>query len=127
MAYLKRTAAFQWAGKSITYNKNFEMPYEVDAKRVTDKYREHDNLVHERKIVYRFQIGDVDDPEVYAAQPILDWQKSEHGQWIMEHGLDPTYHFIADPATYAYQVTITAHITPKRWTEYCLKFDKYVY
>ena len=125
--YLKRTAAFQWAGKSITFNNNSPKPIETDAKRVMNKYQVHNNEVHERRLVYKFQLGDVEDPEIYASQPILDWQNSEHGRWVMEHGLDPTFHIIADYMTYSYVINITAHITPKRWTEYCLKFDKFVF
>lgn len=126
MAYLKRTAAFQWSGKSITFDNTFT-PIELDAKRAMDKYRVHDDQIHERRLVYRFQLSDVEDPEIYAAQPILEWQKSDHGQWVMTHGLDPTFHIISDYTTYCYIVNVTAHITPKRWTEYCLRFDKFVF
>jgi hypothetical protein len=66
-------------------------------------------------------MGDVDDVEIYIASPIYDWQQTDHGKWVMTHGKDPAYHIHADPITYGYQVTITAHITPKRWTEYILR------
>lgn len=98
---------------------------EIDAKRVTNQYQIHNNEVHERRIVYRFALADVEDPEIYAAKPILDWKNSEHGKWVMEHGLDPTFHIHTDYAQFGYIVIVTAHITPKRWTEYCLRFDKY--
>lgn len=126
MSGMKRTAAFQWAGKSITFDNKFN-PIEMDAKRVMNKYQVHNDEVHERRLVYRITLGDVEDPEIYAAQPLLDWQNSEHGKWIMAHGLDTTYHIVADYMHYGYVVNVTAHITPKRWTEYCLKFDKFVF
>lgn len=102
------------------------MPMELDAKRVMDKYREHNNEIYERRIVHRFALSDVEDPEIYAAQPIRNWQETEHGKWVMEYGLDPTFHIHADYAQFGYIVIVTAHITPKRWTEYCLRFDNHV-
>jgi len=85
------------------------------------KYRLHNNEVYERRIVHRFRLGDVEDPEIYMASPIYDWQQTEQGKWVMKNGLDPTYHLNIDHLTYGYAVTITAHITPKRWTEYVLR------
>ena len=40
-------------------------------------------------VVYEFKIGDVEDPEIYAAEPLWKWQQSEAGKWIMEHSLEP--------------------------------------
>lgn len=124
MAYIKRNQSLHWDDKSFTFG---EEKIEVNAQRVMDKYRVHNNEVHERRTVHKFQLSDVEDPELYAAKPILDWQNSDHGQWIMKHSLDPTFHIRTDYAAFGYSVVITAHISPKRWTEYCLKFDKFVY
>jgi hypothetical protein len=88
----------------------------------TQKYQVYDNEVYERRVIHKFRLGDCEDPEIYVAQPIYEWQQTEHGKWVMKHGRDPTYHLHADPITYGYQVVITSHITPKRWTEYCLRF-----
>jgi hypothetical protein len=88
----------------------------------TQKYQVYDNEVYERRTVHKFSMGDCEDPEIYVAQPIYEWQKTEHGKWVMEHSRDPTYHLMADQFNYGYAVLITAHITPKRWTEYCLRF-----
>ena len=30
-------------------------------------------------LVHEFIIGDVEDPEIYAADPLLKWQESEEG------------------------------------------------
>lgn len=87
------------------------------------KYSLHGDQVYERKRIHTFRIGDCDDPEIYAAQPILEWQATEMGLWVMEHTLDPTFHIVLDPMTYGYRVAITAHVTPKRWTEFCLRFS----
>jgi hypothetical protein len=93
----------------------------MDSTKTPRKFQVYDDEVYERRIVHRFTMGDVDDVEVYMAQPIYEWQQTEHGQWVMKNGKDPTYHINADPVTYGYQIVITAHITPKRWTEYILR------
>lgn len=86
------------------------------------KYRVHDDEVYERHIVHRFKMSDVEDPDLYVAQPIYEWQQTEQGKWVMKYGRDPQYHMYMEPTYYGYAVAITAHITPKRWTEYCLRF-----
>lgn len=88
----------------------------------TQKYQVYDNEVYERRTIHKFRMGDCEDPELYVAQPIYEWQQTEHGKWVMKHGKDAQYHMHMDPMNYGYQVVITAHITPKRWTEYCLRF-----
>ncbi len=88
----------------------------------TQKYQVYNDEVYERRLIHKFRMSDCEDPEIYVAQPIYEWQQTEHGKWIMEHGKDPTYHLHADPITYGYMVSITAHIKPKHWTEYCLRF-----
>lgn len=90
--------------------------------KTSQKYHVHNNEVHERRVVHSFIMGDVEDPELYAAQPIYEWQQTEMGKWVMKHGLDPQFHIVMEPITYGYRITITAHITPKRWTEFALKF-----
>ena len=93
----------------------------MDTQKQLQKYQVYDDNVYERHIVHRFTMGDVDDVEIYIASPIYEWQQTEHGKWVMKHSKDPQYHVNADPITYGYQVVITAHITPKRWTEYVLR------
>ena len=34
--------------------------------------------------VHTFNMGDVEDPEIYVAGPLFDWQQTEKGKWIME-------------------------------------------
>lgn len=89
--------------------------------KTSQKYRVYNNNVYEQRIVHKFFMGDVEDPELYCAQPIYEWQQTDHGKWVMSHGLDPTFHIHPDAISYGYQIVITAHITPKRWTEYVLR------
>ncbi len=93
----------------------------MNTEKKLQKYQVYDDHVYERRVVHKFTMGDVDDVEIYIAQPIYEWQQTDHGKWVMKNGRDPQYHINADPISYGYQVVITAHITPKRWTEYVLR------
>lgn len=44
-------------------------------------------------VFHSFLMGDVEDPELYSAGPIMEWQKTDQGQWVMEHCADPQYRF----------------------------------
>ena len=41
---------------------------------------------------HRFNIGDVEDPDIVIAGPMLEWQETAKGQWVMEHARDLRYH-----------------------------------
>ena len=46
-----------------------------------------------KTVVHRFQMGDVEDPDLYAAQPLWEWQQSEMGAWVMERSVEtPIWH-----------------------------------
>ena len=60
-----------------------------------------------RKITFHtFRMGDVEDPEIYAAQPIYEWQQTEQGKWVMEHCADPVYNIGPDPSYLGYKITL---------------------
>ena len=74
-------------------------------------------------IVHQFRIGDVEDPDLYAAQPLWEWQQSEMGQWVMNHAVDqPEWHRQADHLTYGYGYIVTAKLTAKDYTYWILKW-----
>lgn len=73
-------------------------------------------------VVHEFKMGDVDEPDLYAAQPLYEWEKSEFGQWVMKHAADtPTWHRHVDPVTYGYQYRITAKFMGPALTEMLLR------
>ena len=110
------------AGQSFTFTKkNGELSLQSNMP-AKQKFIVINDEVYERKRVHQFRMGDVEDPGLYAAHPIYEWQQTEHGKWVMEHTYEPTFHIIQEPITYGYLISITAHVTPKRWTEYCLRF-----
>ena len=74
-------------------------------------------------VVYQFVMGDVEDPDLYAAEPIWKWQQTEAGQWIMENAVEqPSWHRITDYNTFGYRYQIRATLRPIDATWYLLKW-----
>jgi hypothetical protein len=62
-----------------------------------------------RMVVQEFQVGDVEEPDLYAAQALYDWQHSEQGQWVLEHAIHPpTWHSNIDHMGMGYRYRIVA-------------------
>lgn len=65
-----------------------------------------------------------EDPEVYAAEPILEFERTEQGQWLVENSYKQmTYDIVADPSTFAYKVVLHAWLNEKDLTFYKLKWS----
>lgn len=41
--------------------------------------------------VHEIRMADVEDPEIYLAEPLIQWQNSDQGQWLMEHAEQTPY------------------------------------
>jgi hypothetical protein len=93
--------------------------------RVTEKNGQ--KIVEEiyKVIVHRFRVGDAEDPDLYAAEPMLEWERQPAGKFIMENAIEtPEWHRQLDYTTYGYQYIIVAELEKKKLSEYYLKFDK---
>jgi hypothetical protein len=76
-------------------------------------------------MVHSFYIGDVEDADLFAAEPLIDWEKSEAGQWVMKNAVEPpTWHRSMDPITYGYKYVITAKLTGPTLTQWLLKYGE---
>jgi hypothetical protein len=74
--------------------------------------------------VHEFTMGDVEDPDLYAAQPIWEWQDSEAGQFVMEHAVEKPYWIRqADHSSYGYRYRIIARLSEQNQTFFRLKFQ----
>ena len=74
-------------------------------------------------ILHEFTMGDCEDPYLYAAQPIYEWQQTEHGKWVMANVTEPpVFHISADPTTFGQRVTITGKLNPEAETFFRLKY-----
>lgn len=92
-----------------------------------DKYKVIGDRMEEIKtvVVHEFSMGDVEDPDLYAADPLLKWEESDQGQWIMKNACDtPTWHRMADHVTYGYRYQIRAKLVGPALTEWLLRYGK---
>ena len=74
-------------------------------------------------VVHSFSMGDVEDPDLYAAQPLIEWEKSEQGQWVMANATEtPSWHRIPDPFHMGYRYQIRAKLQGASLTFFLLKW-----
>lgn len=74
--------------------------------------------------VCEFTMGDVEDPELYAAEPLWNWQQSEAGQWVMANAIKtPSWHLAPDYSSYGHKVYVTADFTESNATFFKLKWQ----
>ena len=75
------------------------------------------------QVVHEFTMGDVDDPDIYAAEPLWQFQQSEKGQWVIEHSLEtPIYQRVIDQMYYGYKYKVSARLTEQDITYFLLKW-----
>jgi hypothetical protein len=78
-----------------------------------------------RVTAHTFEVGDVEDPLLYAADPLIEWQNSEKGQWIMKHAIEtPEWHRYNDAMSWGHKFYITAKLKEKDYSFYLLKWGK---
>lgn len=72
---------------------------------------------------YRFNMPDCEDPDVMLAEPVWQWQQTDHGRWVIENARDLTYHHCHDVNYWGYDVVIRGDISdPRKITEYFLRW-----
>lgn len=72
-------------------------------------------------VLHEFTMGDYDDIEIYAAQPIYEWQQTPEGKWAMEHAEDIHWITAVDHNILGHRVKIIGTLTDKYATFYALK------
>ena len=74
-------------------------------------------------LVHEFNLGDSEDPEIYAAGPIYEWEQTEAGRWVMEHS-NPEPHWTIgfNHDIYGYRVRIVANLADEDQTFFHLKY-----
>jgi hypothetical protein len=79
-----------------------------------------------KTILHEFSMGDVEDPALYAAFPLGEWERSEAGQWAMRNCVgEPVWNMSLDPHNYGYRVIISGDLLPHDHTYFRLKFYDY--
>lgn len=62
-------------------------------------------------IVHTFTVGDVEDPDIYASQHLVEWENSIQGKWIAEHAVEtPMWKRYVDPQNWGYTFSIVAKL-----------------
>lgn len=69
-------------------------------------------------------MGDVEDPEIYAAIPLGEFMSTEKGQWIKQNCPDPQYIIRTDPNTFGIRIIVYGKVDDRSATEYYLKWNK---
>lgn len=76
-----------------------------------------------KTLLYSFNLGDVEDPQIYAGVPLCEWQQSEAGQWCMENCIEtPVWHTYPDTLNWGYKVTVTGLLKDADHTFFHLKY-----
>lgn len=74
-------------------------------------------------VVHHFLMGDVEDPDLYAAEPLYQWQQSEAGVWVMEHAVEPPFWTRQpDLGSYGYRFYVVARLKEVDQTFWSLKW-----
>lgn len=110
------------AQQSFIFDKESGKLFSQSNTALKHKFREYNNEVYERHIVHRYEIGKESDVEWFA-QSAVEWRETEKGQWVLKNGLDVAVAVMPNYMTFTNQIVITAYVTPKRWTEFCLRFS----
>ena len=69
-------------------------------------------------------MGDVEDPELYAALPLGEFMTTEKGQWIRDNCADPRYIIRADPNSYGIRVIVYGEVEDKSAVEWILRWGQ---
>jgi hypothetical protein len=74
-------------------------------------------------LVHTFRVSDVEDPEIYAAGPIWEWQQTPAGCWAMEHAVNqPWLTQRIDYRSYGYEFNIFARLSEADAVFFKLKY-----
>ena len=76
----------------------------------------------EGTLVKEIRLGDVEDPYLYAAFPLHDWEQTEECKWIKEQCDGDELVFFCDTYEYGFIIRVYAPLKGKALTFYKLKY-----
>lgn len=75
-------------------------------------------------VVHSIKMGDVEDPDLFVAEPIWKWQQTDEGKWVMEKSVQPPmWQRHSDPTSYGYVYKIVAYLDGADLTYWKLKYE----
>jgi len=73
--------------------------------------------------VHTIKMGDVEDPDLFVADPIWKWQQTESGKWVMENAVEQPYWIRnIDTLNYGHTYKIMARLSEQNRTFWELKW-----
>ena len=84
-----------------------------------------DNTIHELRILTRFSIptDQVDLHEFIREDITGSWKSTELGEWCLVHAKEITVEKRQDMISEQTLFAVMGYLTPKQWTEFCLRFS----
>jgi hypothetical protein len=74
-------------------------------------------------VVHSFCVTGLEDSVIYAAGPLLDWEHSEAGAWVMAHAVEtPWWSRHVDVSSYSDRFSIIARLSEPDQTFFKLKY-----
>lgn len=76
-------------------------------------------------VVYRFKVSESEDPDLYASQPLWEWQNSDQGKFVMNNAVKtPIWQKQLDYASFCYNFAVVAELPKSKLSEYYLRWGK---
>ena len=109
--------------KFINPNQKYQSPIARSCKYIQVTYDDGVRVEEIKEfVVHEFEISDVEDPDLYASAPLLEWENSNIGKWVMGHAAEaPIWHRMADISCYGYKYQIRARFIGAAATEFLLR------
>lgn len=84
-----------------------------------------DKLIKIRDVVvHEFNMGDVEDPDLYAAQPLLEFEKSDKGKWVMNSAVEtPWWRRKTNLYSMGWKYQVVARLSEADEVYFKLKFE----
>ena len=77
-------------------------------------------------VVHQFLLGDVEDPQLFAAEPIWKWQQTEMGKWVMDNAIEkPIWNRMLDYNIWGYRYAITAKLKDRDYVWFLMKYKNW--
>lgn len=74
-------------------------------------------------VVHQFTMSDVEDIDIYVAEPIWKWQQTDAGRFVMKNAVsEPEWHQQLDHNIMGYRIAITAELEKKKLSEFYLRW-----
>jgi hypothetical protein len=74
-------------------------------------------------MMHKFSMGDVEDPMIYAAEPIHKWQQSEKGKWCIDNAVgEIVFYSQANVVNFGYDIVIVGELSEADLTYFKLRW-----